>query len=90
MALAFTVTSKRPAGGGLYRVVGTFTSASGDRTGSLTASDHGLNYIEDWKVDFGSAGYDIGSVKGTVSSGTISLVFSDTLGKSGRFVVIGS
>lgn len=89
MALAFTVTKKRPIGGGLYKVDGTFSSAAGDIAGTLSSTDHGLNYIASWDVSLKSGMIDAPSFMGTVSSGTITLAVSNTLGASGVWHVIG-
>jgi len=88
MAFAFTITSVNYVGG-LRAVHGTFTSADGDNTMTLDSSTHGLNYIVDYNITTDGGGIGSQKPKVTISSGTITAVWDDTRGDSGRFYVLG-
>lgn len=89
MAVSFTVTGATVIGN-KRMVNGTFTSASGDTSATLTASTHGLNSINDYKVSLETGGLNAQNPKITVSSGTLTMTFDDTQGYSGVWTVIGS
>lgn len=89
MAMAFTVTGATVIGN-KRMVSGTFTSSSGDSSGSLTATTHGLNNIVSHDIRFDSAGLNTPNPKVTVSAGTLTLSFDDSQGYSGTWHVIGS
>ena len=86
MAFTFTVSSAVPVGN-FKMVSGTFTSATGDNTMTLDATTHGLNYIADYHIDLSGVG--VFPPKVTISSGTITGVWDDTLGYSGNWMVKG-
>ncbi len=88
MAFIFTVTNVHSEGN-LKSVHGTFTSATGDNTATLDASTHGLNYIADYHITLDTGGVNTSNPKVTISSGTITAVWPDTLGYSGKFYVKG-
>lgn len=88
MAYTFTVTNTNSEGN-LKSVHGTFTSASGDSSGTLGNSVHGLNYIVDHNITLDTGGLDTPRPKATISGGEITFVFSDTQGYSGKFYVKG-
>ena len=88
MAFSFTVTSSNSEGN-LKSVHGTFTSASGDNTMSLGPTVHGLNYIVDYHITLDTGGIGTQNPKVTISGGTITAVWDDTGGYSGKFYVKG-
>jgi hypothetical protein len=88
MAVTFTVTDVNSSGN-LKVVHGTFTSADGDTTGTLNAAVHGLNYIVDYNITLDTGAVGVQNPKVTVSSGTITAVWDDTQGLSGKFYVKG-
>ena len=89
--MAFTYTVDGATVMGNKRVVhGTFTSATGDSSATLSASTHGLNNIIDYKFTLDTGGVNVQNPKVTISSGTLTAVFDDTLGYSGKWVVTGS
>lgn len=88
MAYVFTVTATHSSGD-LKELHGTFTSADGDSTGSLSATTHGLNYITESEITLDTGGVSTPTPKKTVSSGTITFVFEDTQGFSGKWRVKG-
>lgn len=88
MAFDATITNTNSEGN-LRSVHGTFTSAPGDSTFTLDNSIHGLNYIADYEVTLDTGGLNTGRPKATVSSGTITATWPDTLGYSGKFYVKG-
>ena len=88
MAFAFTVTNAHSEGN-LRSVHGTFTSAVGDSTMTLDNSTHGLNYIVDYDVTLDTGGVGTQNPKVTISSGTITAVWDDTMGYAGKFYVKG-
>ncbi|MCK5021228.1 MAG: hypothetical protein KAS32_29730 [Candidatus Peribacteraceae bacterium] len=88
MAYAFTVSGTHSSGD-LKEVHGTFTSAAGDSTGTLTATTHGLNYIAFSEITFDTGGINTQTPKKTISSGTITFVVDDALGYSGKWTVKG-
>jgi hypothetical protein len=88
MAFAFTVDGVESAGN-MRMVHGTFTTESGDSSGSLDATTHGLNYIAQNDVKFEAGGIGTPNPKITVSSGTITITVDDTLGYSGTFCLTG-
>lgn len=88
MAFSATITNVNSEGN-LRSVHGTFTSAEGDSTFTLDNSIHGLNYIADYEVTLDTGGVNTPRPKVTVSAGTITAIFQDTLGYSGKFYVKG-
>jgi len=88
MAFSFTVTGTHSAGD-LKTVHGTFTSAAGDHTATLNSAVHGLDYIVDYNISLDTGGLNTGNPKVTISSGTITAVWDDTEGYSGKFKVTG-
>ena len=89
MALIFTITKKYPVGGGMYCVLGSFTSANNDISATLPATDHGLNYIPYWWAGVGTGVIGAPTFKGVVTNGSIALEFADTRGATGEWCVIG-
>ena len=79
MAFAFTVTAGNSEGN-LKSVHGTFTSATGDHTATLSATTHGLNYIADYNITLDTGAVNVPTPKVTISSGTITAVWPDTKG----------
>lgn len=90
MAFAFTVTQKVPYKAGYWEVMGTFTSAAGDNSGSLANSTHGLNNIVKSNVDFNSAALNAANPKVTVSGGTVTITCDNSDGLSGNWNVVGN
>lgn len=88
MAISFTVTNVHSSGN-MKDVHGTFTSVTGDNTGTLDNAVHGLNYISDYRVSIDAGGLGVQNPKVTISSGTLTAVWDDTFGYSGTFRVIG-
>ncbi len=88
MAVSFSVTNAHSVGD-LRSVHGTFTSAAGDSSASLSNSTHGLDYIADYTVTLDTGGVSSHNPKVTVSSGTLTIVFEDTQGYSGKWYVKG-
>ena len=88
MAYAYTVTNSHSEGN-LRSVHGTFTTASGDTSGTLSNSTHGLDYIVDYNISLDTGGLNTPQPKVTVSAGTITFVFAETEGYSGKFYVKG-
>lgn len=84
----FTVTNVNNEGN-LKTVHGTFTTTSGDTSVSLTAATTGLNYIVDHHITLDTGAVGVQTPKTSVSSGTITNTYDDTLGYSGRFYVKG-
>lgn len=88
MAYTFTVTNVNSEGN-LKSVHGTFTSASGDNSGTLGNSVHGLDYIVDYNITLDTGGLNTPRPKVTISAGEITFVFAETEGYSGKFYVKG-
>ena len=88
MAVSITVSGVHSSGN-LKMVHGTFTSAVGDNTLTLAESTHGLNHIVDHNVTLNDAGMGTQSPKVTISSGTLTAVWQDTRGFSGKWYVKG-
>lgn len=88
MAATWTVTGANYEGGMRF-VYGTFTTASGDSTLSLTSATHGLNHIADYNVTLDTGAVGVQTPKVTVSSGTLTIVYDDTQGYSGKWSVKG-
>lgn len=88
MAFAFTVTNTH-SHGDLRGVHGTFTSTDGDRDGSLTQDTHGLDYITDYDIKLDSGGLTTENPKVTIVDGTLTFIYADTKGFSGKFFVLG-
>ena len=88
MAYAFTV-DRSSIEGGRKKVVGTFTTATGDNSGTLDVSVHGLNYVQTHRVNFTPGGLNTPVPKVTNSSGTLTIVSDDTQGYSGNWEVTG-
>jgi hypothetical protein len=83
--MAFTKSNiKRTVVGDLNMYAGTFTSASGDTT--LTIS-HGYNIIWDTDIALNLIGAQTPTVSTT--SGVTTVVWDDTKGASGVYTVIG-
>ena len=88
MAITITVGGSTVQGNN-RKVWGTFTSATGDSAVSLTASNHGLNYIVDCSVSIDTGGINTPNPLIAISNGTITATFQDTKGYSGRWSVEG-
>jgi len=90
MAVTITVKGlKRKSIGAWWLVTGTFTSAAGDSAVSLAFATHGLREIikADVHLDTGLVGSEAPKI--SISGGTVTVTFSNTQGKSGRFELIG-
>ena len=73
---------------GSYRKVhGTYTSAAGDQSGTLSATTHGLNYIINNKIT--PSAVNATEPKVAISSGTLTITSDGTLAASGRWMVKG-
>ena len=84
----FTVTGAHVDG--VHRTVyGTFTSAEGDGDMTLDVTIHGLTRIIHHDIRLDAGGIGTQTPKVTVSGGTITAVFDDTMGKSGTFYLRG-
>ena len=88
MALTATVTDSNSEGN-LRSVNGTFTTAAGDSSLSFASTLHGLDYIVDYNITLDTGGVTTPNPKVTISSGTLTALFVDTLGYSGKFYVKG-
>lgn len=88
MSYDFTVTNSHSQGN-LRSVHGTFTTASGDNTGSLSRTTHGLDYIVDYNVTLDTGGVNTPRPKVTISAGNMTIDFPETEGYSGKFYVLG-
>ena len=88
MAYAFTVSGTHSSGN-LKELHGTFTSASGDTSGTLGSATHGLNYIEFSDISFDTGGVNTQIPKKTISSGEITFIVDGALGYSGKWTVRG-
>ncbi len=88
MAVSFSVTNAHSVGD-LRSVVGTFTSADGDSSATLSNSTHGLDYISRYRITLDTGGVSSHNPKVTVSSGTLTITFEDTQGYSGKWEVEG-
>lgn len=88
MAFTNTLTSVTPIGQ-MKLVTGTFTSATGDTAQTLTATDHGLNYIAFYDIHLDAGGLNTPSPKVSRSGGSLTITWDDTLGYSGDFTLIG-
>lgn len=88
MSISFTVT-KVHSSGDLKEVHGTFTSADGDNTATLNNAVHGLNYITDYEISLDTGAVGVQKPKVTISSGTLTAIWDDTRGLSGKFFVKG-
>ena len=88
MSFTVTITSRRNVGA-LRLIEGTFTSASGDSSLVMTASDHGLNMINFAQVDLAVAAMNHPNAKITISDDSITALWDDTQGYSGRFSLMG-
>lgn len=89
MAVAYTVDQASSIGN-LRLVTGTFTSANGDGNAeTLAFATHGLNYLAWGEVTLDTGGISVPRPKNTVSSGTLTWTVDDTLGYSGKWIVIG-
>ena len=88
MAATFTVTNSHSEGN-LRSVHGTFTTASGDTSITLDSSTHGLDYIVDYNVSLDTGGVATPQPKVTILAGTMTILFQDTKGLSGKFYVKG-
>jgi hypothetical protein len=84
----FTVTNAHSEGN-LRSVHGTFTTTTGDTSVSLANATHGLNYIVDYHLTLDTGGLNTLPPKVSVSAGTITATYDDTLGYSGKFYVKG-
>jgi len=87
--MAVTNTHTDTVNMGSIRIAyGTFTSANGDNTVTLTSgTDHGLNVILMHQIELDGHGVPIPDV--SISGGTVTATFNDTLGYSGRWTLIG-
>lgn len=88
MALSATVVGSHSEGD-LKSVHGTFTTAEGDSSLEFGAGLHGFNYIADYKITLDTGGITTPNPKVTISSGTLTALFLDTQGYSGKFYVKG-
>ena len=90
--MAFTVTYVSVVNLGSRRmVVGTFTSAEGDTTLTLTkTAGHGLNGFDKVDISLDPGVLASQPPKITTSGTTITAIWDDTQGISGRFELIGS
>ena len=88
MALSATVVNSHSEGD-LKSVHGTFTTATGDTSLEFANSLHGMNYIADYKITLDTGGVTTPNPKVTISSGTLTALFLDTKGFSGKFYVKG-
>jgi hypothetical protein len=88
----FTVDSNDGTGvvGNKRWVRGTFTTTTGDTTVSLTPTTTGLYYIVDYDISLDTGGIAHQNPKVSISSGTITCTFDDTLGYGGTFYVLGN
>ena len=84
----FTVTNANSEGN-LKSVHGTFTTTAGDTTVTLSSSTHGMNYIVDYNLTLDTGALNPPIPKVTISSGTITATYHDTMGLSGKFYVKG-
>lgn len=87
MSVSFTLTRKTPLGEGRYMSYGTFTSAALDTSGSLAISVHGINTIEQVRVELGNQAAEPPTY--SVSGTTITISTADFAGLSGKWQVIG-
>ncbi len=88
MSFSSTVTNVNSEGN-LKSVHGTFTSANGDTEYALNNAIHGLDYIVDYNVTLDSGGIATPQPKVTISSGTLTALWTNTQGYSGKFYVKG-
>lgn len=88
MAISYTVDGVQSLGN-IRLVHGTFTSAAGDNNGSITATTHGLNHIVGYQFTLDTGGLETPAPKVTVASGSITVTWTDTLGYSGKFWIMG-
>lgn len=88
MAFTATITAANSAGN-LKQVHGTFTSAAGDTTLTLSNTTHGLDYIASYDVKLDTDVIDAQTPKVTISSGTLTAVWQNTQGYSGKFSLTG-
>jgi hypothetical protein len=88
MAFTFTVTGRNTAGA-QRKVYGTFISETGDSSASLNNAVHGLNFISDFNISLDKGGIGVESPKVTINEGSLTALWSDTLGYSGRWMVEG-
>ena len=72
--------------GNMRTYSGSFTSASGDTTLTIT---HGMNYLADFHVTLGSGQVGAQNPKVTTSAGVSTVVWDDTQGASGQYYFMG-
>lgn len=85
--MAVTLSNiRRGNTGDMYSYSGTFTSAAGDTTVTIT---HGMNYIAVEKVDLQGGAIESPQPKITNSAGVATVTFTDTMGCSGNFYFVG-
>jgi len=84
--MAFTQSNVRRGNkGDEYSIAGSFTSASGDTTLTVT---HGMNLVSEASIKLDSSvGWQVPKV--THSAGVATVVWDDTQGGSGSFFFIG-
>jgi len=88
MAVTLTVTAKQSTGNN-FKAHGTFTSATGDSSVAITASNTGINFVTDAEVSLDTGGINTPRPKMTISGGNVTAAFEDTLGYSGKWYVEG-
>ena len=86
MALSATFTGVGSVGN-RKRIFGTFTTATGDSTGTIAT---GLGAIDSYEVTIKGGGLNTPVLKSTVSSGTITITTDDFVGYSGSFWADGA
>ncbi len=85
--MAFTQSNlTRNVQGNMRTYSGTFTSASGDNTLTVT---HGMNFLVNYHVTLGNGLVGPQNPKVTTSAGVSTVVWDNTLGASGQFHFIG-
>lgn len=75
--------------GNMKTVSGSFTSVAGDNVLTLDNSVHGLNHITFAHADLDEYAIGTQTPKMSISSGTLTLTWQDTLGASGVFYIVG-
>lgn len=88
MAITLTVDGRENTGNN-FKVRGTFTSATGDTQVVIAVGTTGINHIVDANVSLDAGGIDTPRPKKTISGGTLTADFEDTLGYSGTWYVEG-
>ena len=89
MPIVITVDGNESVGN-MRMAHGTFTSADGDNTVTLAPSTTGINNIASYEISLDVGALSVQRPKITESLGTLTAVWSDTLGLSGRWQVTGN